>query len=109
MKRQTIALLLATFIFITIVAGGSMTPARLRAQASQDKPSAPGAPGGPTQQEPEKHFTPEIERFVETFKPGGEGVEGADGSQAPSPEESLRFFTLSEGLQMDIVASEPTI
>jgi len=33
-------------------------------------------------------------------------VEGADGSQAPSPEESLRFFTLSEGLQMDIVASE---
>jgi glucose/arabinose dehydrogenase len=106
-RKHAISILLVTLILVSIVFG-RVTPARLRAQASQDKPSAPGAAGGPTQQEPEKHFTPEIEKFVETFKPAGEGVEGA-GTKAPSPEESLRFFTLSDGLEMEVVASEPTI
>jgi glucose/arabinose dehydrogenase/cytochrome c553 len=106
-KKHAISILLVTLILVSIVFG-RMTPARLRAQASQDRPSAPGAAGGPTQQEPEKHFAPEIEKFVETFKPAGEGVDGA-GTKAPSPEESLRLFTLSDGLQMEVVASEPTI
>jgi putative membrane-bound dehydrogenase-like protein len=81
----------------------------LRAEAVQERSSTPGTAGGSTQTEQEKHFTPEIEKFVGTFKPGGEGVEGAGNRQAPSPEESLRFFTVGDGLQMEVVASEPTI
>jgi glucose/arabinose dehydrogenase len=84
-----------------------MQQVRLRAQAAQNKPSQRSG-SGPTQQE-EKHFTPEIEKFVETFKPAGEGIEGAGDRQAPSPEESLRLFTASNGLQMEVVASEPII
>src|SRR2546426_6112087 len=59
--------------------------------------------------EQEKHFTPEVEKFVETFKPAGEGIEGAGGIKAPSPAESLQHFRLSDGLQMEVVASEPVI
>jgi len=106
--RQTIAVLLAIFILVAILAGGTRVQARLRTQTAQNTSSGPGATSGTTQQEPEKHFTPEIEKFVETFKPAGEGIDGAN-SKAPSPEESLRFFTLSDGLQMEVVASEPTI
>src|SRR5439155_10496434 len=59
--------------------------------------------------EQEKHFTPEVEKFVETFKPAGEGIEGAGGIKAPSPAESLQHFRLSDGLEMEVVASEPVI
>lgn len=57
----------------------------------------------------EQPFTPEVEKFVETFKPAGQGTEGARGIKAPSPEESLRQFRLSAGLEMEVVASEPGI
>src|SRR5438552_696659 len=109
MKRRTLTILLATLILVAIVAGGRMEQTRFRVSAAQDKSSAPRSAGGPTQPEREKHFSPEIEKFVETFRPGGEGVEGAGGVQAPSPEESLRLFTVSKGLQMEVIASEPTI
>ncbi len=59
--------------------------------------------------EQEKHFTPEVKKFVETFKPAGEGIDGAGGIKAPSPIESLQRFRLSDGLEMEVVASEPVI
>jgi glucose/arabinose dehydrogenase/mono/diheme cytochrome c family protein len=108
MKNQTITIVLATLVLMWI-AGGRMDQSRFQAQAAQEKSSARLSAGGPTQQEQEKHFTPEIEKFAETFKPAGEGVEGAGGSQAPAPEESLRLFTVTDGLLMEVVASEPTI
>jgi len=109
MRKSAITILLAALVLMSIAGERRMDQTRLRAQGGQDKSSAPRPASGPTQQEQEKHFSPEIEKFVETFKPGGEGVEGAGGSRAPSPEESLRLFTVSDGLQMEVVASEPTI
>ncbi len=106
MKKQTITTLFAVLTLVSLAAVGKMQQARLQAQAGHDKSSASRNSAQP---EPEKHFSPEIEKFVETFKPGGEGVEGAGGTQAPSPEESLRSFTVSDGLEMEVVASEPTI
>jgi glucose/arabinose dehydrogenase/mono/diheme cytochrome c family protein len=109
MKKPTITILLASLILLWVAAEERTQPARLRTEAPQDKSSTLRSAGSSSQPEQDKHFTPEIEEFVKTFKPGGEGVEGPGGSQAPSPEESLRFFTVSDGLQMDVVASEPTI
>jgi putative membrane-bound dehydrogenase-like protein len=106
-RKQVISVVLVAFILASIVFGG-MVPAQPRDQAARDKSSELGSADGPTQQEQEKRFTPEIEKFVETFQPGGEGVEGAN-TKAPSPEESLHLFTLADGLQMEVVASEPTI
>jgi glucose/arabinose dehydrogenase len=109
MRKSAITILLAVLVLVSTAGERRMGQTRLRAQGVQDKSAAPRSAGSPTQQEQEKHFTPEIEKFVETFKPAGEGVEGAGGSQAPSPEQSLRLFTVRDGLQMEVIASEPTI
>jgi mono/diheme cytochrome c family protein/glucose/arabinose dehydrogenase len=57
----------------------------------------------------ESHFTPEVEKYLESFVGAGEGINGAGDLKAPSPEESIRQFTLLDGLEMELVASEPTI
>lgn len=108
MRKQQLRIALTTLFLLSITAG-AMWQARLRAQASQDKSAPPSSPAETARQEEEKHFTPAIEKFVETFKPAGEGIEGAGAIKAPSPEESLRHFKVSDGLEMEVVASEPTI
>ncbi len=99
--------IIAIALLLALVAGMQQT--RFRAQAAQEKSSARRSGDDPTRQEQKRHFTPEIQKFVETFKPAGEGIEGTGGIRAPSPEESLRHFTVSDGLQMEVVASEPTV
>ncbi|MCI0423223.1 MAG: c-type cytochrome, partial [Acidobacteria bacterium] len=54
-------------------------------------------------------FSPEVEEFVKDFKEMGEGVEGPGHAKVLSPEESLRRFKLSAGLEIEVVASEPVI
>jgi len=51
-------------------------------------------------------FTPEVERYLKTFKIGGALT---DGSKPLTAEETLRHFKLADGLKMEIVSSEPTI
>jgi hypothetical protein len=109
MRKPTITTFLAALVLVSIVIGGKMQPNRFESHAAQDRPAVARSAGDPSRQEQEQHFTPEVEKFVETFKPAGEGVEGASGREAPSPEESLRQFTVSAGLEMEAVASEPTI
>lgn len=66
-----------------------------------------GKAPGPTKQE--RPFTPEVEKFIAEFKGAGEGVEGAGNEQPSSPEESLEHFQVADGLEIDLVASEPVI
>jgi putative heme-binding domain-containing protein len=49
---------------------------------------------------------PSVEEAVRTFSGRGEL---ADGSAPTAPEESLKHFRLAEGLQIELVASEPKI
>ena len=63
-RKQVISVVLVAFILASIVFGG-MVPAQPRDQAARDKSSELGSADGPTQQEQEKRFTPEIEKFVE--------------------------------------------
>jgi len=107
MKKPNLTIV-SLLLIVALIAIGGRLEGRIHAQGTDDKPTS-GSAGDSTQKQEDKHFTPEIEKFVETFKPAGEGVEGAGNNEAPSPEESLRFFTVSEGLKMDVVASEPTI
>jgi len=106
MKSIAISTLLAVLL-LSFVAG------RKGHQARPETPKAarPAASSSSdtTQKKPDRPFTPEIEKFVETFTPAGEGIDGAGDAQAPSAEESLRYFTVAEGLKMETVASEPVI
>ena len=106
MKPFATSSLLATVV-LCLVAGGKMQQAR--PENDQGKPVATQSSSKSTPNEPDKPFTPEIEKFVETFTPAGEGIDGAGNAQTPSPEESLRHFTVAEGLKMEVVASEPVI
>ncbi len=101
----TSALLAAIVLFL--VAEDKTQPAR--PETDQGKPAATQSSSKSTPNEPHKPFTPEIEKFVETFTPAGEGIDGAGNAQTPSPEESLRHLTVAEGLKMEVVASEPVI
>src|SRR5262245_21708310 len=95
---------------LLIVADKGWTPqAQSDSKTDRSKAAASDGARDPERKEPEKHFTPEIEKFIETFTPGGEGVDGAGNIPVPSPEESLRHCTVSNGLQMEVVATEPVI
>lgn len=50
-----------------------------------------------------------MEDFVKNFKPAGEGVDGVGSAKALSPEESLKRFRVSDGLAIEVIASEPVI
>lgn len=54
------------------------------------------------------HFHPSLHQFVLSFQGLGEGVEGAS-QQPPTPEEMIRSFSLSDGLTVDVIASEPIV
>ena len=106
MKTLAISALLAGLL-LSLVAVGKMHQAR--PETTPAKPSASSSSSDPTRKESDKPFTPEIEKFVETFTPAGEGIDGAGDTPVPSPEESLRHFTVAEGLKIEVVASEPVI
>jgi putative membrane-bound dehydrogenase-like protein len=106
MRISTTSTQLVAFVFALALGAGVH---QTRSQPKQEKPSASKSDGHSKPASNEKPFTPEIEKFVETFTPAGEGIDGAGNIQAPSPEESLRHFTLADGLKMEVVASEPVI
>lgn len=58
-----------------------------------------------------KPFTPEVEQFVSIYlKNGGDKLTNwVQGDHTRRPEETLRAFKPIEGLQIDLVASEPVI
>ncbi len=58
---------------------------------------------------PEGRFDPSLSEFVKRFKSLGEGVHGAGDRVGPSPQESVGLFQLSEGLEIEVIASEPLI
>ncbi len=58
---------------------------------------------------PEGRFDPSLYEFVKRFKSLGEGVHGAGERVGPSPQESIDLFELSEGLEIEVIASEPLI
>ena len=58
---------------------------------------------------PEDRFDPSLYEFVKRFKSLGEGVHGAGDRVGPSPQESVDLFQLGEGLEIEVVASEPLI
>ena len=92
-------------LLLSLVAGGKMH----QALSETDRAKRSVSSSDPARKESDKPFTREIEKFVETFTPAGEGIDGAGNALAPSPEESLRDFTVAEGLKMEVVASEPMI
>ncbi len=104
MKPFATSTLLAVIV-LCLVAGGKMQQAR--PETAQGKPTETHPSNNSNASD--KPFTPEIEKFVETFTPAGEGIDGAGSAQPPSPEESLRHFTVADGLKMEVVASEPVI
>lgn len=58
---------------------------------------------------PEGRFDPSLYEFVKRFKSLGEGVHGAGDRVGPSPQESVDLFQLSQGLEIEVIASEPLI
>ena len=70
----------------------------LSAQTEEKDPTAP-----------EGRFDPSLYEFVKRFKSLGEGVHGAGDRVGPSPQESIDLFELSEGLEIEVIASEPLI
>ena len=58
---------------------------------------------------PEGRFDPSLYEFVKRFKSLGEGVHGAGDRVGPSPQESIDLFRLSDGLKIEVIASEPLI
>lgn len=96
---------LIALLALGLIAAAGEEPKAPSEGRSRESPRShpPGAP------KPHSHFTPEVEKFVEGFKPAGEGVDGPGENVAPSPQESLSYFRLPEGLEMDVVASEPVI
>jgi hypothetical protein len=92
MKTFAMSTLLAV-VLLSLV-GRQMSQAH--PEAAQAKPAASSSSSDPTRKASDNPFTPEIEKFVETFTPAGEGIDGAGDTPAPSPEESLRHFTVAE-------------
>lgn len=107
MKHVATSSLLAA-VLLSFVAVEKMPQARPE-NAPQAKPASSHSSGDSVRKDPDKPFTPEIEKFVETFTPAGEGIEGSGDAHPPSPEESLQHFTIMPGLKMEVVASEPVI
>jgi glucose/arabinose dehydrogenase/mono/diheme cytochrome c family protein len=105
--RRMAAIFAVTLVFGLFAVTGKEKDAGSKNQALSNSTSHPSEEQLDPKQE--KHFTPEIEKFIESFKPAGEGIEGSGENKAPSPEESLRHFTLSDGLEIEVVASEPLI
>jgi putative membrane-bound dehydrogenase-like protein len=66
-----------------------------------------GASAAAAQIQPHPRFTPEIEGFVENFKPGGQDFKGQITPLAP--EESLKRLHPAEGYVVELVASEPAV
>ncbi len=69
--------------------------------ASQTEENDPASPEG--------RFDPSLYEFVKRFKSLGEGVHGAGDRVGPSPQESIDLFRLSDGLKIEVIASEPLI
>ncbi|PYV43704.1 MAG: dehydrogenase [Acidobacteria bacterium] len=105
--RRIVTILAGVLLFGLFAGTGKEKDAGSGEQTPSNATQRPAERQGDPEQE--KHFTPEVEKFVETFKPAGEGIEGAGGIKAPSPAESLQHFRLSDGLEMEVVASEPVI
>ncbi|MFO1449826.1 MAG: PVC-type heme-binding CxxCH protein [Opitutaceae bacterium] len=56
---------------------------------------------------PASPFTPAIEEFVKSFKPGGQDFTGQ--ASTPTAAEALRQMTLPDGYRVDLIASEPVV
>jgi len=106
MKKTIVILTLALF-FGLLAVSAKMKDVRSKAHASQHKPSP--SRGNPLNPKEDAPFTAEVEEFVKKFQGAGEGVDGAGSAKALSPEESLKRFRVSDGLAIEIVASEPVI
>lgn len=52
-------------------------------------------------------FSPEMQEFVKSFKPGGQDFTGQ--AKVLAPEESIQRFVAAEGYAVELVASEPLI
>ena len=74
MRISTTSTLLVAFVFALALGAGVH---QTRSQPKQEKPSASKSDGDSKPASNEKPFTPEIEKFVETFTPAGEGIDGA--------------------------------
>ncbi|MPY88810.1 MAG: dehydrogenase [Luteitalea sp.] len=57
----------------------------------------------------QRPFAPDLEEFVTDFEGHGEGVDGAGDERPYSPEESIKHFQVADGLEINVVASEPVI
>jgi len=102
--------LFATSILLAVIVlclAASVKMQQAHPEPAQGKPTATDPSNNSNKSH--KPFTPEIEKFVEAFTPAGEGIDGAGSAEPPSPEESLRHFTVADGLKIEVVASEPVI
>ena len=52
-------------------------------------------------------FSPEMQEFVKSFKPGGQDFTGQ--AKVLAPAESIKRFVAAEGYAVELVASEPLI
>ena len=84
MRISTTSTLLGAVVFALVLGIGVH---QTRSQPKQGKPSASKSDGHSKPASNEKPFTPEIEKFVETFTPAGEGIDGA-GDMQPRPPKS---------------------
>ena len=109
-RRRLPLLILLVGLFLTLPVSKNKAPrAQSDPKTDRTQSAAANSVGDTDSKKQETPFTPEIEEFVKTFTPAGEGIDGAGTTPAPSPEESLRHFTVRDGLQMEVVASEPVI
>ena len=108
------AALSAAFTCFSSCSWGSDPRAPSLARAARaTRPSGPSfAPQTPraAQQDPPP-FSPEVEEFVATYlKTGGDKLTSwVHGDKVSPPDEALRAFKTTEGLTIDLVASEPVI
>lgn len=54
-----------------------------------------------------QRFSPEMQEFVKSFKPGGQDFTGQ--AKVLAPEESIKRFVAAEGYAVELVANEPLI
>src|SRR5262249_19636794 len=109
-RRRLLHLIVLVGLFVTLPVSKNKAPrAQSDPKTNQTQFATANSVGESDRKKQESPFTPEIEEFVKTFTPAGEGIDGAGTTPAPSPEESLRHFTVRDGLQMEVVASEPVI
>src|SRR5262245_42848108 len=109
-KRRFPVFILLLALFLALSVSKNRVPhAQSDPKTGRRQSAASNSADHSESKERESPFSPEIEEFVKTFTPAGEGIDGAGTTPAPSPEESLRHFTVRDGLQIEVVASEPVI